>query len=86
MTFQSLLEVIKKIKTLNLSKIRLTLLPVMSLMKKNFMLYEIASSITAFEKNGFIHGDLHPGNVLIKKTKNIGQCHIQQMLLFQWQI
>ena len=29
----------------------------------------IASSIIAFEKNGFIHGDLHPGNILIKKTK-----------------
>ncbi len=29
----------------------------------------IASSISAFEKNGFIHGDLHPGNILIKKTK-----------------
>ena len=29
----------------------------------------IASSISAFEKNGFIHGDLHPGNIIIKKTK-----------------
>jgi serine/threonine protein kinase len=31
-----------------------------------------ASLIIAFEKFGFIHGDLHPGNVLLKKTnKNI---------------
>lgn len=31
-----------------------------------------ASLIIAFEKLGFIHGDLHPGNVLLKKTdKNI---------------
>ena len=29
----------------------------------------IGSMILAFEKLGFIHGDLHPGNVLIKKTK-----------------
>lgn len=29
----------------------------------------IASTILAFEQLGFIHGDLHPGNVLIKKTK-----------------
>ena len=29
----------------------------------------LSSSILAFEKLGFIHGDLHPGNILIKKTK-----------------
>jgi serine/threonine protein kinase len=29
----------------------------------------IASYTFAFEKSGFIHGDLHPGNILIKKTK-----------------
>ena len=29
----------------------------------------IASSTLAFEQLGFIHGDLHPGNILIKKTK-----------------
>jgi len=28
----------------------------------------ICSMVLAFEKFGFIHGDLHPGNVLIKKT------------------
>lgn len=33
----------------------------------------IASTVLAFENLGFVHGDLHPGNVLIKKTqkKNI---------------
>lgn len=29
----------------------------------------IASATLAFEHFGFIHGDLHPGNILIKKTK-----------------
>jgi serine/threonine protein kinase len=29
----------------------------------------LCASILAYEKLGFIHGDLHPGNVLIKKTK-----------------
>jgi predicted unusual protein kinase regulating ubiquinone biosynthesis (AarF/ABC1/UbiB family) len=29
----------------------------------------ICSMVLAFEKFGFIHGDLHPGNVLIKKTE-----------------
>jgi serine/threonine protein kinase len=29
----------------------------------------IASATLAFEQFGFIHGDLHPGNILIKKTK-----------------
>lgn len=29
----------------------------------------IASTTLAFEQLGFIHGDLHPGNILIKKTK-----------------
>jgi serine/threonine protein kinase len=28
----------------------------------------LASTLLAFEKLGFIHGDLHPGNVLIAKT------------------
>ena len=30
----------------------------------------IASATLAFEHFGFIHGDLHPGNILLKKTKN----------------
>ena len=30
----------------------------------------IGSMILAFETFGFIHGDLHPGNILIKKTLN----------------
>jgi serine/threonine protein kinase len=30
----------------------------------------IASATLAFEHFGFIHGYLHPGNILIKKTKN----------------
>jgi serine/threonine protein kinase len=29
----------------------------------------IASATLAFEHFGFIHGDLHPGNILLKKTK-----------------
>ena len=29
----------------------------------------LTSLIIAFEKLGFIHGDLHPGNILLKKTK-----------------
>jgi serine/threonine protein kinase len=29
----------------------------------------IASATFAFEQFGFIHGDLHPGNILLKKTK-----------------
>jgi serine/threonine protein kinase len=29
----------------------------------------IASATLAFEQFGFIHGDLHPGNILLKKTK-----------------
>ena len=40
------------------------------LLLKNLIIHTVLSLATAFEKVGFVHQDLHLGNVLFKKTKS----------------